>query len=1180
MPGQIVGKVAVKVVPDTRNFRDDLRDKLRRIEKSLPKLKIRATFNETGLKSEVLKAIRDLNREMRANDLYKIKLTAKVDLDKNALRATSKRLEDWREDHDPLKVSVVPDMMAGRSAAISARLALLTRPRTVKITPILTPGAMKAVGAGIAALAGGRVLWDVLDGVWDRLRELDRSVPIIGTVAEAIAGLSAWSMAAASNLFALSQSLAQIGGLGLALPGVLGGIAIGLGATVAVLKDFNDVLPEVAKRLSRLQDQMSSRFWSVAEQPIRDMIDSLLPKFSRSIRQTSTELGRFFGSLASDLDRVLGPILGSMFNDLNRSILIAAHNTDAFAGIIAKLGRLGAGELPALAGWVGKIARQFDDWLTRAERSGELQRFVDNGKKQLSELGRALGNLGGIFNGLADIFEAAGGSTLTIFADTLQAVEDIVKSPGFRSGMVDVFEAAHAAMSKIADISGPAFTDLMSSLSKTVPKVFDSMAETIGTALDAIFDALNQPEVMDGLVALFEGIEEGVKALAPAMAPIGKALGGLMQLVGELAAQLGPVLAEAFIALAPVVEEVALALVPLVEELGPVLVQLIKELAPLMPPLVEAFIAFTEALIPLLPDLTELAVTILPPLVAVLTGLLDLASMGLPHFVQFIQGVINSVTTLVESCQGIARSIEMLFNGDIYGSLTKFWSSVKGLFGGAVKLLMTYMTYLFGGLEPLVTPVLQALQRGISRFWGAITGFFSRGITSITTTWSRGWAAIQSVGSNALARILGVVQRTLNLIVAVFTGDWGRVKEIVRTAASNIVQLMGAGMTRLVQAVQQGADRVLGILRALPGQIIGIFGGASGWLFAAGASIIGGLVSGISSRINEVRSKLSQLTGMIPKWKGPEKKDRKLLYKAGQLIIQGLNKGLESRFGQVQRNLRRLTSLIPKDASKAFKRTIAEMRGDMLGALSQWAAFKKRINETAFGSANKVLDMGKLTDLQTESFDGIVANLKEAVKRATEWRKTLKQLSKQGLNAKAFEQLALSGPDSLDLATAIAESGKKGIKEINKLHQKLANAAKGTQHVVRDSMMDNGAQMAKGLLKGLRDHRRDLEKEIGHLADSLVRTIRKRLDIHSPSRVFEEIGKNVSRGLAKGIASVEVQPPTISGVSDKIAAQVSSAASAGSTTSKTFHYHAAPGNSLGSEEDLFRAAQRGRMVSW
>jgi hypothetical protein len=67
MPGEaIIGKVAVKVVPDTSNFKDDLKEQLEKIERSLGDLevKIMPKLDDTEVRAEAKKAKEIAEKEL------------------------------------------------------------------------------------------------------------------------------------------------------------------------------------------------------------------------------------------------------------------------------------------------------------------------------------------------------------------------------------------------------------------------------------------------------------------------------------------------------------------------------------------------------------------------------------------------------------------------------------------------------------------------------------------------------------------------------------------------------------------------------------------------------------------------------------------------------------------------------------------------------------------------------------------------------------------------------------------------------------------------------------------------------------------------------------------------------------------------------------------------------------
>ena len=94
---------------------------------------------------------------------------------------------------------------------------------------------------------------------------------------------------------------------------------------------------------------------------------------------------------------------------------------------------------------------------------------------------------------------------------------------------------------------------------------------------------------------------------------------------------------------------------------------------------------------------------------------------------------------------------------------------------------------------------------------------------------------------------------------------------------------------------------------SLPGRILGALGNLGSLLWSAGSDLIGGLISGITSRIGELTSTLSSITNLIPDWKGPPERDARLLEPSGQLIMQGLSRGLELGSRGVERQLAAFT---------------------------------------------------------------------------------------------------------------------------------------------------------------------------------------------------------------------------------------------------------------------------------
>ncbi|AKY03773.1 tail length tape measure protein [Streptomyces phage Amela] len=921
--GQVIGRVSVKVLPDTSDFRRQAEKALDRIEKTL-KLTIGTKVDMSGASREYLEELRKINQRNRnmdsrkirfhttistdgmvqaistarrrlqeKADQSKIKFTVdgatvkgdiKLELDQAAADKASQDLKDWAKDNSPILISVHPDFSSTAGMITSARLGVLTRPRTVPIVPVLDNAAVTKVATALAALSGARVLNSMFEKLGNTLRNLDKSVPIIGSVATAIAGLGALGLTSASNLFALSSSLAQIGPAGLLIPGLLGGIAVGMGATVAAFKDFNKEFPGVKSALSQMQNTISSNFWDKARAPFQDLIDNLLPKFKAGIADTGTALGGFFGSFATDLSGKLGPIMGQMFTDLNQSIANASEHTKSFANIIGILGKVGTSYLPELANWFGKVSDKFSAWLTKNEESGQLTEWISTAIDNLKELGGVIKNLFGIFAGLGRAAQEAGGSTLAMLNDTLASIHNTVDSPAFQKGLVDVFKAAHAAMKNISDISGPAVKNLFTELGQLLTTVLPLAGTIIGTAMKAIADALAQPAVQTGITAMFNGILVAVQALAPAMAPVGQALGALMQVVGAMLSAFGPLiaavltpLANAFTALAPsiipIVQLLSGALlqavqliVPLLQQMAPVVGEALsgafQALSGILPTIMTAFSQILAAVIPLigalvsslapiLPIIAELFAMIFAAIAPLVAALVEALAPILPVLAAAFGVVLEALKPIIETALKIITAVIApllpMLSGIIQDFLPKLADALKRLLE-AIQPVLDALLAVVNFLMPILVPVLQFIIAVLADSLVAAVNGVALVIEGLVEVFKGAWDLI-----------VGVIKIAIGIIVGLFTGDFGMALDGLKQAWNGLWTflkglwdiILGAFRTFLSVGVLGTATKVMKSIGAAfkaGWQAVVNFGKSAWSAITGGFSSFVGAITGAVSR--------------------------------------------------------------------------------------------------------------------------------------------------------------------------------------------------------------------------------------------------------------------------------------------------------------------------------------------
>lgn len=165
------------------------------------------------------------------------------------------------------------------------------------------------------------------------------------------------------------------------------------------------------------------------------------------------------------------------------------------------------------------------------------------------------------------------------------------------------------------------------------------------------------------------------------------------------------------------------------------------------------------------------------------------------------------------------------------------------------------------------------------------------------------WSAIQRVVVGAVSSVVGFVKRNWPLLLAILTGPIGLAVLAIAKNWDRIKAGVSAAWNAIRGAVVDAIGRVMDVIRGMRDKVLGVFAKAGSWLLNAGKDIISGLIDGIGAMIGKLKDKLGSITSLIPKVKGPPRRDRRLLKPAGQLIIEGLITGIQDRIPDLRRQL-------------------------------------------------------------------------------------------------------------------------------------------------------------------------------------------------------------------------------------------------------------------------------------
>jgi hypothetical protein len=132
----------------------------------------------------------------------------------------------------------------------------------------------------------------------------------------------------------------------------------------------------------------------------------------------------------------------------------------------------------------------------------------------------------------------------------------------------------------------------------------------------------------------------------------------------------------------------------------------------------------------------------------------------------------------------------------------------------------------------------------------------------------------------------------------------------------------------------------------------------------------------------------------------------------------------------------------------------------------------------------------------------------------------LSALASKGLNKDLYNQIVSMGVDTgAAYVNALSKGTPQDIAAINKLNAQIGTQAQTMGNAAADAMYAAGQSSAAGYYAGLLANQKQLTDAANTLANKLIAQIKKKLGIHSPSRVALELGRNFGAAFADGIIS-------------------------------------------------------------
>lgn len=830
---EIDGKDVAEIKERIANIKSDVRVDVSLEKAAQRKLKEQIAGLDAKIKADA--ELDDASRKKLQAELKK--LGGDIEAHAHLSEASKKKLKHELNKLDG-KATVNADLDDGKARFDLARLT--KKPYFVDIHARLAKASLAQVAAQLKALGGGNIFGNLKNSLNELFTNLDTFAVKAAGAGTAILGLTSIAGAGLGTVAQFGVSLAHTLPALLAMPGILGAAAAGIGIFAAAMSDASTVLEDLGPSFEALQDSISTSFWGEAEGSVRSLITNGLEALTPAISDVASAMGSMTSAVASAAQDHI-PGFQASLGYLAEAMDIGGDGAGAFTDALLTLGETGAKYLPSIASWANEVAYSFQSWVQAKTSSGEMDQAIQAAAKTFGTLKDIVFDLGGILGGVFKAM-ASGSAPIDSIAAALDSANKAVNGPLWQGTLSTIFSAmGDAASHAFAGVGslGQAFTSLAPTLSTILPLV----GQIIETGLKGISTALQDPAFQGGLTSFFQNVLVAVQALAPAMPALGEAFGAIATVAGQLLAAVAPLIAQLVEGLAPVFTQLATLLTPIIEQLGAALMPIIQALGPLLS-------ALFAVLGPLITDLLAAIVPAIQPIVQAITALLipafQLIGTVVKALMPIVLPIINIIKDTIVNAMKVIQGIINVVMGIIAGDWSQAWNGIKQIGSGVWNFIKSAFFNFGAALKGIALAAWNLLGSAISSGWNAIKSGTVSAWNGITSAVSSGVSGVISFVTSLPSRIKGIFSGA---------GSW------LWNAGVSIIKGLLDGISSMFSSVKNKLSSLTNMLPSWkgPAPVDKVL------LTPAGEMIMQGLIRGLESQYGAVRSSLQGLTEDLTK---------------------------------------------------------------------------------------------------------------------------------------------------------------------------------------------------------------------------------------------------------------------------------------------------------------------------
>ncbi|MFF1468068.1 hypothetical protein [Streptomyces mirabilis] len=1160
-----LGSVSVPVAPDVARFQAELTAAVR----AVPAVNVPVSIDATRVQAQVQRALRRLsvsvvldpdtsrfqarvNRALRG-------MTAQVRVEPDAGRFAAQLRRDLRA----LGTITVPAQAdAPRFRALLERALRRLPPITIRVDPDLTRlnAALRTYHAPPV-----RIPIDVdRDQLTRTLSGLSGLAGRVGGVIVKALKFGALAIAAAGAAAGVAKfvaALAPAAGLLAAVPAGVLGFQAALGALKLALSGVSDAfksaLTDDSKKFEESLKGLSPKAQAAAREvralkpafeDLRSSVqDAFFTKIEGQIASTAKALA---GPLKTGLTGIstawgaaargaLGYVQGSQGVANVKSILGGAQA--ATEGLSQTTNRLTAGLLQVagvvsdrfgaeLSGGIANLGQRIGDFLQRIASGGQAVAWVDGALNTLARLGDIAGNVKDVFSGLFQASDGAGAGVLNNLQTVTKAVADLVNSAQGQTALGNIF----TQVGQVAQQLGPIISAVLSNVGKIAPAlgpILTGLGPVIVQLVNQLGSAVQGS--LPQLSVVFADLGAAVVSLAPALPPLAEAAAALARSAADL-----------LVPLAPIVALLAQLVGPAVSVAAPLIVAGTAAFG-----LVKAFKAAVEVI--RLVQGAWLALNLAfaaSPIGAIIVGVIALVAAIYLLYQRFaiVRTVVDAVgralrdgfLAAVSFVKSAASQIADFFVGAFegaksavstgIGAVVGFFTGLPGeITSGLSSLGSTLAQFFVGAFETVKAGVLVGVQAVVD-FFVALPGRIVAGLLALP-------GLLLNAFTSAVAFLIIGLLTVVAGIVFVFTELPVRIYNALVSLGQFLLTAFVTGFNVVTSTVSGWISATVAFFQALPGRIYSALAALGSFLlnaFVSGFNSVTSTVSGwISSTVSFFQALPGRVGSALASLGSSLLRNFTSAFNSARSGITGFISSAASFFRGLPGKIASALSSLPDKIAGAFTSAAGKARsavsslisgvvslfsglpGKILSAIGNIGGqIMAKVKSGIPSSVRKYLPFAKGGVVYGPTHALIGEAGPEVVIPLTDPRRAAQLAHQSGL-------LGILASQTRGLAAAAAATTSSSGAQVGGAVSTLRSLLAGI-----GSLLDNvGANVVQGMVDGIRNNAALVAGAAAEMADTAAVAARNTLEIHSPSKVFAKIGRDVGRGFVAGLTGTASQ---------------------------------------------------------